>query len=1358
MHLTWPPPACNASALVDGISAVVEVAWPSEPGGPVSGTRVLHPVSQLSLLLMPSSAPGLPGELVIQAGLLLHNLLPHSLHFRVGWSVQRGGFSKEGVIQARSRLAIYLPTAVSPHPLTGSDQSAKMKFVISLSDSEGWTPFSLVIPTPHATSPEAAALFVKRQLIQLSLPGGLSDTSLPVLFTSRLCHLGEMLHPFLILSFSSPLTITNHLPLPLILTSSSAKETSFVTATAEDAALMPSFSSADQSSVKATCQVVPILATGVESFHFSINYDNGDPVFAAPLKLQVSDLLERLFQLDARLSNSGIEPSRYSNPPSRLASRTMLGLSPISPHPLHTGLAEEGFELVILPWLLLRNQSGLDLLIYTSAGAQKEGTRGQLHRLPAGTSCMPPSGQRLFRLGLSAAADGQEALSWSSSLLLVHKSAFAAAVSAATTGRATEPRTFLIASEPPQTTSTTTTTAAAAAAGPQDSAAPVTPLLPSRPCLVVTIPMGANRVCCLSVELRIVNLSTPGKYPSGYPQPPPQVLIVISPHVRFVNRSGCPLLLKLLALPLEPKQPPVSLDKFKDHSLSLPGSSPSAASTVDGHFWNSCSLSEQLLGSSGPLDLRYFMAVRAPSSKWWSQCLQVSLPGTATVTPHGDGNTAAVSLGCTHPGPHSQSCVPTHYHHFSFMLSDQPGNRSDEFSILVSIYREERSACTVLMFDRLPDPMRQCLACCLCNLTAEPFQVALEPAPETSPLLSGHLPTLPPNGGKLVLLPQSELDCFCQPSVSAPPQDAGHVHGSCSFLAQGNIHLRFQSTCNVQTFHLDLAELLITGAVSVLRPATTTSPAIRAKVEKDTAFSTMPFRVSVIITYQDDRYHSEQATLVALSYPHPCASYFLHIDHLTVPIFSAVSFGNGDVGNVSGFPQRMDEFMRLSVKCLQAAITLDYRDDKCALMDFHLSSSFLQLDNRAHSWTNLFDFPVLLRSALTPASQTPSSTASLFSLRGRSIGLGVHWIEVEVPHLEVFLEDSAVAAVIRWAQDLHIALTNSPDWGKHAPTGPRSSPTLTYLRYLRVAPLSLQVALQAAMGVHLSCKSTRLSLAAFQILAGVGRSSGLVITPSCLLGQLGVHYISQAIFRAGWVLGGLELIGNPAGLVSAFADGVWDLVHFTDTTSPPTLQQAQRIDREERLSLLRGLASGLTSLTKHATGGVISSVTGLAATFARNMHALSLDSEHVQRVTQTRQRTGEPSSLFHGLRLGLSEFGISLLGGLAGIAHHPLQALMPSVEEASSSSSSSPFLPALATAPAYRAPASTEAATTVGAISRLAGALVTGLSRSLVGVVTKPLAGAADLVAMAGTGFMHGMGVSWGVNLAPRHLSEPYVS
>lgn len=47
--------------------------------------------------------------------------------------------------------------------------------------------------------------------------------------------------------------------------------------------------------------------------------------------------------------------------------------------------------------------------------------------------------------------------------------------------------------------------------------------------------------------------------------------------------------------------------------------------------------------------------------------------------------------------------------------------------------------------------------------------------------------------------------------------------------------------------------------------------------------------------------------------------------------------------------------------------------------------------------------------------------------------------------------------------------------------------------------------------------------------------------------------------------------------------------------------------------------------------------------------------------------------------------------------------------------------------------------------TRFAGALVGGLGKGLVGVVTKPLAGAADLVAFAGMGFMHGMGAGWSV-------------
>jgi vacuolar protein sorting-associated protein 13B len=69
---------------------------------------------------------------------------------------------------------------------------------------------------------------------------------------------------------------------------------------------------------------------------------------------------------------------------------------------------------------------------------------------------------------------------------------------------------------------------------------------------------------------------------------------------------------------------------------------------------------------------------------------------------------------------------------------------------------------------------------------------------------------------------------------------------------------------------------------------------------------------------------------------------------------------------------------------------------------------------------------------------------------------------------------------------------------------------------------------------------------------------------------------------------------------------------------------------------------------------------------------------------------------------GLTGLGISLLGAVGGIAHHPLQSVM------------------------------NEGASTRG--------VVKGVGLGLVGAITKPLSGAAELVALTGQGLLHGAG------------------
>lgn len=128
---------------------------------------------------------------------------------------------------------------------------------------------------------------------------------------------------------------------------------------------------------------------------------------------------------------------------------------------------------------------------------------------------------------------------------------------------------------------------------------------------------------------------------------------------------------------------------------------------------------------------------------------------------------------------------------------------------------------------------------------------------------------------------------------------------------------------------------------------------------------------------------------------------------------------------------------------------------------------------------------------------------------------------------------------------------------------------------------------------------------------------------------------------------------------------------------------------------LLGLTNGSASLLKNVTAGTVNSVTKLAASFARNLDRLTLDDEHLQRTEALRR--SRPQGITDGFTQGLTGFGINLLGAVGGIARHAL-----------------------------------EAKSSVG--------VFTGLGRGLVGVVTKPISGAAELLALTGQGVLHSVG------------------
>ncbi|KAL6262831.1 hypothetical protein P5V15_005621 [Pogonomyrmex californicus] len=241
-----------------------------------------------------------------------------------------------------------------------------------------------------------------------------------------------------------------------------------------------------------------------------------------------------------------------------------------------------------------------------------------------------------------------------------------------------------------------------------------------------------------------------------------------------------------------------------------------------------------------------------------------------------------------------------------------------------------------------------------------------------------------------------------------------------------------------------------------------------------------------------------------------------------------------------------------------------------------------------------------------------------------------------------------------------------------------------------IEPLSILLSVHTSMRLYIALDHSPLYFGTFE-------RKNLLTTPYRLGNALTMHYLSGAIFGAGWVVGSLEILGSPGGLAQALGSGLRDFVSlpFQGLLQGPW-------------GFIVGITHGSASLMKHVTAGTVNSVTKLASSVARNLDRLTLDEEHLQRQEESRRM--RPQGMAQGLYQGLTGLGMSLLAAVAGLAHHPLQQVW-----------------------------SGEATTK---------SLVTGVGLGLVGVVTKPLSGAAELVALTGQGLLQGAG--WNSLPAPR--------
>ncbi|XP_029101804.1 vacuolar protein sorting-associated protein 13B isoform X3 [Scleropages formosus] len=392
---------------------------------------------------------------------------------------------------------------------------------------------------------------------------------------------------------------------------------------------------------------------------------------------------------------------------------------------------------------------------------------------------------------------------------------------------------------------------------------------------------------------------------------------------------------------------------------------------------------------------------------------------------------------------------------------------------------------------------------------------------------------------------------------------------------------------------------------------------------------------------------------------------------------------------------------------------------EASVVEVHCAS--LQVDNQLYSRAS-FHFPVLLcqeqraeAGPWTSESNPASSPRALDHFKATcflQLGLvlspdrrAVDEVSFQLKPARVYLEDTFVYYIKT------LFHTYIPDGAPGGELGGASLPEQVrqsaqalvrplHLRKLSIQPVSLLVSVHASLKLYIASDHTPLSFSLFE-------RGPFCTTARQLVHALAMHYAAGALFRAGWVVGSLEILGSPASLVRSVGNGIADFFRlpYEGLTRGPG-------------AFVSGVSRGTTSFVKHISKGTLTSITNLATSLARNMDRLSLDEEHYTRQEEWRRQL--PESLGDGLRQGLSRLGISLLGAIAGIVDQPMQNFQKTSE-------------------------------TQGSAGSKAKGVISGVGKGIVGVFTKPIGGAAELVSQTGYGILHGAGL-WQL---PRQLYLP---
>ncbi|CAF0986900.1 unnamed protein product, partial [Brachionus calyciflorus] len=366
-------------------------------------------------------------------------------------------------------------------------------------------------------------------------------------------------------------------------------------------------------------------------------------------------------------------------------------------------------------------------------------------------------------------------------------------------------------------------------------------------------------------------------------------------------------------------------------------------------------------------------------------------------------------------------------------------------------------------------------------------------------------------------------------------------------------------------------------------------------------------------------------------------------------------------------------------------------------LNFEISLSHLQLDNQMYD-EEKYDFPVvLIPRDVKKLKNSNINYSCIFSqnfvttrddflnLKFNLFNSNLETLEILLKPFDLYLEDFLITDLIKLGFEYTQLISDPSDLSDPIEL---DLSLVTYpllkIKKFNISKIDSLITLQTSVKLYLATYKTPVVFDEFSIR---GMPESIQSLPQ-LINKLTSHYLTSLIFRAGWVIGSLDLIGSPTAFVQQVSNGILDFL----------LLPYRGVRQNGPSGLVQGFTQGSVSLIRNLSSGTITSMTSFASFISRNMDILSFDPHHLARQESFRHKTSD--SIGSGFLQVSSSFLISIMGAIGGLAEQPIQSVHNSDN------------------------------------------ILKGFSKGLIGLVTKPVGAVAELVNQTGQGLLKITGVS----------------